>query len=91
LELENHRSTPVTPELVEWADLILAMSPAHLQRVRDLGGEGKGDVLTAFTGTDLRGVPDPFGGNPAIYEETLHLLEELVEATLRRLEPILAP
>lgn len=28
--LEGHRSTPVTEELLEWADLVLAMTPSHL-------------------------------------------------------------
>ena len=36
------------------------------------------------------GVPDPFGGSDEVYRETLAVLEELVDATLRRLERRLA-
>src|SRR5690606_10441944 len=33
LDLTAHRSQPLSPELVEWADLILAMSASHLRGV----------------------------------------------------------
>src|SRR5688500_9435251 len=38
LDLAGHSSQLLTPQLVEWADLILAMSPSHLAVVADLGG-----------------------------------------------------
>ncbi|MEX2527190.1 MAG: low molecular weight protein arginine phosphatase [Gemmatimonadota bacterium] len=91
LDLSEHVSAPLTLELLEWADLILTMSPSHLERVRALGGGEKAMVLTAFAGSGLSSVSDPFGGPPALYRETFQLLEELVEETLIRLEPILNP
>ena len=54
------------------------------------------DFLDAFArGTEGGGggwgVPDPFGGDDQAYEATYEVLEELVEAALDRLEPLLAP
>ncbi len=96
LNLSHHRSTVVTPELLEWADLVLTMSPRHLVRVIEEGAGDKAALLTAFAGGgDALGapeaVPDPFGGSDEAYEATFTLLEELVERALRRLAPIVAP
>lgn len=92
LELARHRSRPLTPDLVEWADLILTMSPGHLERVGHLGGAEKADLLTAFAGDlDRPAVPDPFGGDLAEYRATYVRLSELIERVLERLEPILSP
>ncbi len=96
LDLSEHRSTPLTDDVVQWADLVLAMSANHLLRVVALGYGDKAALLTSFAaGEGPQGVPesvrDPFGGSDEEYEETFRLLERLVEQALRRLEPILAP
>ena len=90
LELESHRSTPLTPPAVAEADLVLAMTPSHLARVLELGGGGKSHLLGAYAagGKGASGgaaVPDPFGGSDAEYEETFTLLEALVEDAMRRI------
>ena len=91
LDLADHRSKPLTSDLVAEAHLILTMGTSHLQSVLDLGGEGRGFVISSFAeGTDeVLGwsVPDPFGGNLDIYMETLQTLEELVRRAVGRLEP----
>lgn len=98
LDLSTHRSREVDPALIDWADLILVMSPSHLVRLAQLGGAGKAALLDAFAYGDEAGgdaggagVPDPFGGDDEAYEQTYRILEELVAKALRRLEPILAP
>jgi protein-tyrosine phosphatase len=96
LDLDDHRASPLTTEALDWADLVLTMSPSHLRRVIDLGGGDKASLLTAFAaGDDPTGVPasvlDPFGGSDEEYEATFILLERLVERALHRLEPTVAP
>jgi len=92
LSLEGHESTSLTRELVQWADWILAMSPSHLNSVRELGGGEKAALLGAFAREENPGdegntlsVPDPFGGDDEVYEATFRTLEELVERALERL------
>src|SRR5690349_11718390 len=41
IDLDRHSSQPLTRALVEWADLILAMSPSHLGPVARSGGMEK--------------------------------------------------
>lgn len=94
LDLSAHSAQPLTAELVSWADLILAMSPSHLQVVEGLGGGGKVELITEFVGEGGgggEGVPDPFGGDDAEYERTFNQLEGLVKQVLDRLEPLVAP
>ena len=96
LSLEDHSSTVLTEDLVEWADTIFVMGPGHLQMVELFGGGEKAHLLGAFArGMDEDGrsgevgsvtVPDPFGGNDALYDRTLATLEGYVEAALTRLE-----
>jgi protein-tyrosine phosphatase len=92
--LEEHRSTRLSPDLLAWADLVLAMGPGHLIQVRKLGAGEKAALLVAFAhghdpGQDVDGsqdfaVPDPFGGDDEVYEATYRNLEEYVLAALRR-------
>lgn len=92
--LAEHRSRTLSGEMVEWADLVLVMSPAHLVVVDRLGGADKVALLGDFAvGSEGEGepVPDPFGGDAATYESTFDELGRLVTASLDRLAPILHP
>jgi 2-C-methyl-D-erythritol 4-phosphate cytidylyltransferase len=94
LDLGGHRSHLLTPELVDWADLILAMSPSHLGAIARLGGEGRMALLGDFAveeGMPGAPVPDPLGGDEAVYEETISELERLIGVMMDRLAPILHP
>lgn len=93
LDLTAHRSQPLSPELVEWADLILAMSASHLRGVAAMGGGDKAALLTDFHDGDEAGLPieDPFGGDEESYRAAFEQIERAIDALARRLEPILAP
>lgn len=94
LEMATHRSQPLTEELLEWADLVLAMSPTHVAALRESGFGDRVALLGDFAagaGNAGPSVPDPFGGPERAYEETLAALEPLVSAALDRLAPILHP
>lgn len=93
LDLSGHAAQPLTPELVEWADLVLGMSPSHLIGIADMGGAEKAALMTDFVeGPGLgRPIEDPIGADAETYRRTLDQVTEAVEGILRRLEPILAP
>lgn len=96
LDLTAHRAAFVTPEALARADVVLAMSPGHLERLAEWGAREKASLLTDFAAAvDPDGVPDavpdPFGGSDEAYEATYVLLERLVDRALQRLAPILAP
>lgn len=94
LHLAEHRSQPLTPELLAWADVVLAMASSHLHAVQRLGGGDKAALLGNFAGSET-GAPsevlDPFGGDEAVYEETLDELRSLVPRALNRIAPLVQP
>ncbi len=87
VDLTAHRSRPLTAELVDRADLILAMGDRHLDRVIELGGAGKAHLLTAFAseGKAQRGIEDPFGGPLSAYRSTYDDLDREIRRALDRL------
>lgn len=91
LDLSGHSARFLTPDLIEWADLILAMSPSHLRAVTRLGGEEKAALITEFEGGEPHPVDDPFGGDEGAYRRTFHRLERAIDALLGRLEAIMEP
>lgn len=94
LDLAAHRSASLEPELLEWADLILAMSPSHVDVLLASGVGEKVALLGDFAAGEEgmgRPVSDPFGGSEQRYEETFRELEGLVSAALDRLTPLIRP
>jgi protein-tyrosine-phosphatase len=93
LDISAHRARAVSPELLEWADLVLAMSPSHLAALAELGAAHKSALITEFLEDEraASGVEDPFGGPIEDYRRTYELLAAAVSRLLDRLEPILAP
>jgi protein-tyrosine-phosphatase len=98
LDLDEHRSTPLDRSMIEWADLILTMTPTHLAAVTWAGGGEKSALITAFAAgengdpaTAAVGVVDPFGGDDGEYEATFRELEEMMAGVLDRLGPVLEP
>ncbi|MBI4410368.1 MAG: low molecular weight protein arginine phosphatase [Gemmatimonadetes bacterium] len=93
LDLGTHSSRVLTPEWVDWADLVLVMSPSQEEVVLELGGTGKVSLLGDFIDGEGSGeaIEDPFGGGEERYRRTFDRLESAVAGLLSRLATILAP
>jgi protein-tyrosine-phosphatase len=93
LDISDHETRSLTPDLVEWADLILGMSPGHLLGIAELGGAGKAALITDFLDGPGMGqsVPDPFGGDAGTYRRVFTQIDRAIAGVLQRLAPILAP
>jgi protein-tyrosine-phosphatase len=93
LELEGHRSQPLTPELIEGADMILGMTENHVRTVESMGGARKVQLITDFLdGPEAGGtIRDPIGGPPEEYAEVRNRIARAVEAMLDRMSAILSP
>jgi len=93
LDLSTHQSKELTPDLLDWADLVLVMTPSQFEVVAQRGAADKVALATDFIEGPSSGesVHDPFGGEVSAYRETYAQLRTAAEALLARLEPILAP
>jgi protein-tyrosine phosphatase len=63
------------------------MGPHHVDRVEELGGRGKANLLTAYAtrGASDRPIADPFGGDLEQYRETYEELERDIQRALDRI------
>jgi protein-tyrosine-phosphatase len=87
LDLNAHRARQLTRDIVDGADLLLAMGPHHLERIEALGGVGKAHLLTAYAshGKEARAIADPFGGDLEAYRAAVDDIMREVERTFMRL------
>ncbi len=87
LDLSQHAASQITPEIVAGADLVLGMSPSHVQKAELLGGRNKSWLLGTFAGRDRdhSEVADPYGGDLDEYRATYLELESLIADTLDRI------
>ena len=87
LDLSPHRAQTLTRELIQDADLVLAMGPHHLERIEALGGTGRSYLITDFAsrGANIRPVNDPIGGELELYRSTADELEQEVRRVFERI------
>ncbi len=74
-----HEATPLDRALLEEADLVIAMTRAHLVSLSDYN--------KAYTLGDLVGegdVPDPFGQEQSVYDETARRLEKSLSVLIEK-------
>jgi protein-tyrosine-phosphatase len=84
----EHASQSVTPELIEWADLVLTMTQSHKQQLIHVFPEKGENIFTLkqYVQPEARetDVMDPFGSSLDIYRETMHELDHLLDALISR-------
>ncbi|MCX6826299.1 MAG: low molecular weight protein arginine phosphatase [candidate division Zixibacteria bacterium] len=95
-DITGHRSRPLTPELIEQADLIITMTSSHYYEVIRLVPEARDKTFLIKDypepGCGGEGIADPIGGSLDMYNQTfLEIGEELgrilpyiIEAAERR-------
>ena len=95
VDISSHRSRPVDAELVRNADLVLGMSPEHVEFVRSLQiGQTEATTLKEFAAKDRAPldvyIPDPIGGSitmyRASYRELKHEIERILPAIIERID-----
>ena len=83
-----HSARQVSEEIIEEAELVLAMSPQHAATLRRLGGEPPRGIhaLPEYAdGVVGEGVPDPIGLTMTAHRSILRQLYEYVERAAGRL------
>lgn len=86
IPLTDHRSQPLTQEILEGADVVLVMEEAHRRSIFYLAPKQLRKVwlLTELSGAHYD-IEDPYGGPIEGYVNTAARLEALIDAGLPRL------
>jgi glycine hydroxymethyltransferase len=92
IDLRAHRSQPVSPELVEEADWIFAMTHDHLALLELLFPDavGKMHLLREFS-DGPHDLPDPIGRGQRVYNECRDLIKKALVSILPMLESAPSP
>jgi protein-tyrosine-phosphatase len=98
IDISNHQARPLTPRLIEEADLILTMTRNHRESVLRMVPKAKGKTFTLkeYAGrlgnqgniiSEIEGLDilDPFGQPPAIYRECAKEIEEELKIVLENI------
>lgn len=80
VDLERHRSQPLTEEILRRADMVLGMTPFHVQmalRLTDAARE-KTHLLKEYAKTDAknRPIPDPMGCTLEVYKRCFRQIKQ---------------
>lgn len=85
IDLNQHRASQLTPELVLEADLVLTMTEAHRQQILHLLPEAKEKVFTlgSYAGV-AKDISDPYGSPVEVYRICAEELTTHIKAALSK-------
>lgn len=84
IDLASHRSQPLTPELIERAEIIYTMTPSHAEAVMNAAPDAAHKV---FPLGEAELVVDPIGHPQGVYDQTADQIERLVRDRLATIAP----
>jgi len=84
VDMSAHRSTFVSPELLQQAALVLVMSERQRKHLGHIYPTGIGKVFLLSQPDDGEDIPDPIGQPEDFYRETYAEINRLVDAWLAR-------
>jgi len=84
---EGLESTPLSKEIIDWADIILVMEPMHRMKVltEDHNVENKVELLGIYNPEreDIA-IPDPIGRTFAFYRVTYRMVKQSIDGFLEQ-------
>lgn len=87
VDLKKHRSSKLTEELIKRADLILGMTPFHVQSALRMSPEARGKtfLLKEYTGSDARHsqIADPMGCTLEVYKKVFNDIKSACNKLLK--------
>lgn len=94
IDIKKHRSAPLTPEMIRKADLILGMTPFHVQFALRLSDDARNRtfLLKEYTKSDLKNyqITDPMGATLEVYKRVFREIKLAIER-LCEMDSIHAP
>ncbi|GJM41600.1 MAG: hypothetical protein DHS20C20_18820 [Ardenticatenaceae bacterium] len=89
LDIQPHRSQPVTAALMQQADLLLCLETGHAKSLRVAYPAHQHKIYTIRQMVNKRGsVRDPYGGSRRHYERMVAEVDELIERGFPRIQEL---
>ena len=86
LDISGHQSSPVSPELLDWADLVLCLASGHAEALR---AEFPAMAKKIYMLSEMSGQPysvhDPYGEPRGAYERMVDEVKTLVNKGFERI------
>ncbi|NOX97386.1 MAG: low molecular weight protein arginine phosphatase [Nitrospirae bacterium] len=91
IDVSQHEATRLTTDLIEKADLILAMDRCHQQTILEMSSRAseKTFLLEEFiscAGDEFPGIPDPIGESLDTYREIFGKIKRCLEELLKKVD-----
>lgn len=87
----EHEATPLSKELLRWADLVLTMSNSHKQFIYSMFPDEKKEhvyTLKEYVDPTVENtdIADPFGGSVDVYRETAKEIETYIDELIKKIK-----
>lgn len=90
IDIKGHRSSPLTPELIRKADVILGMTPFHVQFALRMSDDAKDKtyLLKEYAESDLKNyqISDPMGATLEVYKRVYREMKLAIDKMLETKE-----
>lgn len=86
IDITGHKSTQLTREDIEEADLVLGMTKGHKNAILAAMPGAEGKVFSLGEYAEGGDVSDPYGGSEAVYEATARQIYEYIERIVEKLK-----
>lgn len=94
IDIRKHRSAPLSPEMLRKADLVLGMTPFHVQFALRMSPDARGKtfLLKEYTKSDLKNyqITDPMGATLEVYKRVFREIKLAIDR-LVEMDVVMAP
>lgn len=87
VDLEHHQTTPITMDMVSWADLILVMEAAHVVNLYGMSSAARSKtfLLGHFASQATTDIRDPYDGTPEDFSRCYAIIDDSCDGLLAQI------
>ncbi|ENM3904407.1 low molecular weight phosphotyrosine protein phosphatase [Vibrio cholerae] len=85
VDVENHHSQQLTPQLCSQYDLILVMEKGHMEALTQIAPEARGKTMLFGQWIGQKDIPDPYRQSKEAFDHAYKLIDEAAQAWAKKL------
>ncbi|EPF2930958.1 low molecular weight protein-tyrosine-phosphatase [Vibrio cidicii] len=85
VDVENHHSQQLTPQLCSQYDLILVMEKGHMEALTQIAPEARGKTMLFGQWIGQKDIPDPYRQSKEAFDYAYKLIDEAAQAWAKKL------